>query len=570
MITYMINSGLELCMRCMSRLGPDGRCIVCGCTNSDLRFNGSHIVPGTLLGSRYVVGTAMFTDAEGIQYIGYDTNEKYKVTLKEYFPGELAVRDEYDMSISPRKGREAAFKALLTDFYELYSALRAVPETDGVIPVLDVFRENSTVYAVSKYIASVSFEEALAGNGGELTWSQVKKLFMPVLENISMLHTRGIVHRGISPETLLVDPSGAINISGFAIASARTSQSATGALLYSGYSAPEQYAADGCQGSWTDVYSLSSVIYRALTGTRPPEADERKIQDNLVPAAELNPNVPQNVSEAVFEGMLIYPKSRLQTVDELISRLLSEAGSHTAVFVAQDKNKPAQTRRSASGEGKSAFPARRGMPYGVLACLITMIVLLLIGGGFLYKQYEKLQNEKGVTISQLSNVDIDALADTISKVPDFKGQYIETVKANESYAEVFKFEFIDDYNDSYPEGIVYDQSVEKGTKLEEGRKMSITLYVSKGSQYEEMPDLIGSKLEYAIKVLDEKGIYYKVMGIASDEGEPGFVLRTNKEVGEKIDTKVDVVILFVLDEEQSEQSSGISGGITGGVSGGAE
>ena len=85
-----------------------------------------------------------------------------------------------------------------------------------------------------------------------------------------------------------------------------------------------------------------------------------------------------------------------------------------------------------------------------------------------------------------------------------------------------------------------------------------------------MPDLIGSKLEYAIKVLDEKGIYYKVMGIASDEGEPGFVLRTNKEVGEKIDTKVDVVILFVLDEEQSEQSSGISGGITGGVSGGAE
>ena len=566
----MINGGLELCMRCMSRLGPDGRCVVCGSSNENLRFDGSHIVPGTLLGLRYVVGTAMLTDAEGVQYIGYDTNEKYKVTIKEYFPRELAFRDEYDMSVSPKKGREAAFKALLTDFYELYSALRALPETDGVIPVLDVFRENSTVYAVSKYIASISFEEALAGNGGELTWSQVKKLFMPVLENLSALHMKGIVHRGVSPETLLVDPSGAINVSGFAIASARTGQSATGALLYSGYSAPEQYSADGCQGSWTDVYSICAVMYRALTGTRPPEADERKIQDNLVPAAELNPGVPQNVSEAVFEGMLIYPRSRLQTIDELISRLLSETGSHTAVFVAQDKNKPASGRESSAGARSGVLPARRGMPYGVLACLITMIVLLLIGGGFLYAQYEKLQREKGVTISELSNVDIDALADTIRKVPDFKGQYIETVKANESYAEVFKFEYIDDYNDNYPEGIIYDQSIEKDTKLEEGRKMSITLYVSKGSQYEEMPDLVGSKLEYAMKVLDEKGIYYKVMGIASEDGEPGFVLRTNKEEGDKIDTKVDVVILFVLDESASEQSSGISGGITGGVSGDAE
>ncbi len=563
----MINSGLELCMRCMSRLGADGRCTVCGSRNSDLRFDASQLVPGTRLKERYVAGAAMDSDAEGVRYIGYDMEEKYKVTIKEYFPRELSVRDEYDMSISSRRGHEAAFKALMSDFEELYGALRELPNMASVIPVTDVFRENASVYAVSKYTGAITFEEAIAGTGGELSWSQVKKLFMPVLEDISALHMRGIIHRGISPETLLVEPSGAISVSGFSIVSARTNQSATGALLYSGYSAPEQYTADGFQGPWTDVYSLCAVIYRALTGTRPPEADERKIQDNLVPAAELNPNVPQNVSEAVFEGMLLYPKSRLQSVDELISRLLSEGGSHTAVFVAPDKNRPASGKTAEKQASGGIFPVRRGVPYGVLACLITMVALLLIGAGFLYKQYEKLQREKGVTISQLSSIDIEALAGTISKVPDFKGQYIETVKANESYAEVFRFEFIDDYNDSYPEGIVYDQSIKPDTKLEGGRKLSITLYVSKGSQYEEMPDLVGSKLEYAMKVLDEKGIYYKVMGIASEDGEPGFVLRTNKEVGDKIDTKVDVVILFVLDDGNSEQSGGITGGITGGVTG---
>ncbi|MBE6883518.1 MAG: PASTA domain-containing protein [Ruminococcaceae bacterium] len=568
MITYMMNNGLDLCMRCMSRMGENGRCTVCA-SPKDIPYDSAHLVPGTLLKTRYVVGMATFEDAEGVTYIGYDINAKCKVTVKEYFPREICSRDEYTLEVMPKSGYEAAFKSLMLDFEELNRKLMTLGNMECMIPVIDTFRENDTVYAISRNVNAVILEEALAENGGEMTWAQVKKLFLPVLETLSALHAKGIVHRGISPRTLLVDANGNINISGFCIAEARSAQSEIDASLYAGYSAPEQYQADGLQGSWTDVYSVSAVLYRALSGTRPPESNERKIKDNLIPVAELNAAVPQNVSDAVFEGMLVYTKSRLQTIDQLISGLLSAGGSHTAVFVAQDKTKPKQKEEKKQQTAK-AEPnfiqkyARRGMPYGGIACLITMVILIVVGGMILYAQYQRIEEEKGVTISELSDIDIDELAGTISKVPDFVGQYIETVKSNSEYADCFRFAFEYDYNDSFPEGIVYDQSIKKDTALEKNKKLSITLYVSQGSQYEEMPDLVGSTLDYAMKVLDDMGVYYKVMPIASEEGEPGFVLRTNKGEGEKIDTNVDVIILFVKEEVTEEEKPG-KGGLSGGV-----
>ncbi|MBQ9938566.1 MAG: PASTA domain-containing protein [Oscillospiraceae bacterium] len=558
----MNSNGLDLCMRCMSRMGENGRCTVCAGTN-DMPYDSAHLVPGTLLKTRYIAGMATFEDAEGVTYIGYDISAKCKVSIKEYFPREICTRDEYDMEVIPKRGHEAAFKSLLADFVELKKKLMLMGPMDNLIPVTDVFAENSTAYAVSRHVNTVVLEDALTGNGGEMTWAQVKKLFMPVLETLSALHAKGIIHRGISPRTLLVDANGAINLSAFCIAESRCAQSEIGGSLYDGYSAPEQYQADGYQGSWTDVYSVAAVIYRALTGTRPPESTERKIKDNLVPIFELNSAVPQNVSEAIFEAMLLYAKSRLQTIDQLISALLTEGGSHTAVFVAQDKNLP--KKKEGSTKTEKAEPnffqryARRGMPYGVIACLVTMVILIAVGGMVLYTQYQKIQDEQGVNVSDLSDIDIDELAGTITEVPDFVGQYIETVKANAEYVDFFRFEFVDDYNDSYPEGIIYDQSVKKGTDLQKNKKLSITLYVSKGSQYEEMPDLVGSTVDYAMKVLGDMGVYYKVMPIASEEGQPGFVLRTNKTEGEKIDPNVDVIILFVKDEQSSEESETSSG-----------
>ena len=80
---------------------------------------------------------------------------------------------------------------------------------------------------------------------------------MPVLSTLGMLHTAGIVHRGISPVTLHIGRDGKMRIGGFSISQARTSRSELTAQLFPGYAAVEQYGFEGEQGAWTDIYSFA-------------------------------------------------------------------------------------------------------------------------------------------------------------------------------------------------------------------------------------------------------------------------------------------------------------------------
>lgn len=121
----------------------------------------------------------------------------------------------------------------------------------GVVPVIDRFVDNNTVYVVYRYIRALNFSAFLQRNSGELTWGQAKKMFLPLLNTLSQLHKKGIVHRGISPETILVDQDNKLWLTGFCIADTRTEGGDVGAALFEGYAAPEQYSLSGWQGSWT-------------------------------------------------------------------------------------------------------------------------------------------------------------------------------------------------------------------------------------------------------------------------------------------------------------------------------
>ena len=125
-----------------------------------------------------------------------------------------------------------------------------------------------SIYAVSQYSKTISFADFLMRSGGELTWIQAKRLLMPLFLHVSALHKVGMIHRGISPDTLRLDSKGQLYLSGFCIVSARTDRSELEAELFSGYAAPEQYSLSSWQGRWTDVYALAAVLYDVYN--RPP------------------------------------------------------------------------------------------------------------------------------------------------------------------------------------------------------------------------------------------------------------------------------------------------------------
>ena len=94
----------------------------------------------------------------------------------------------------------------------------------------------------------------------------------------------GLLHRGISPETVFITKTGSAKLSGYATLGLRTADSELKSQMFDGYAAPEQYAVAEFDGKYTDIYGLGALFYRVLTGKTPVPANLRRMNDTLPPA----------------------------------------------------------------------------------------------------------------------------------------------------------------------------------------------------------------------------------------------------------------------------------------------
>lgn len=313
-------SNLNLCYGCMEPLGDESVCKHCGYDQNTAAHAG-HLKPGTVLHERFTVGRALAANGEGITYIAYDNSVGCKVLVREYMPQQLCSRVPDSAEINVSYERLAQYKALMAEYTELNKALARLRNLSHLNPALDLFAENNTTYAVYEYLEGRTLLEYLKENAGELSWNVVRRIFPPLFTTLSLLHNAGVLHRGISPETIFVTDKGELKLLGFCISAVRTNDTELDAELFDGYAAPEQYFADRQQGTWTDVYGICAVLYRILTGARATDAISRQDYDNLVPPAELNPHVPENVSQGIMQGLALDGNARVRTITDLVTIL---------------------------------------------------------------------------------------------------------------------------------------------------------------------------------------------------------------------------------------------------------
>lgn len=550
----MTPNNVKLCMGCMNPL-PEGedKCPHCG-YQEGMPYSMTYLRPGTVLKERYLIGKVVDKNSEGATYIAYDQTEDKKVLVREFMPEQIAERNESNQCVRPKAGYERQFKTALSDFVELSRQLLALNKISGIVPVLDRFVDNDTVYVVYRFLRTLKLSDFLQRNGGELTWSQTKKMFLPLLNTLSQLHKKGILHRGISPETIWVDQDNKLWLAGFCIADTRTEGGDVGAALFEGYAAPEQYSLSSWQGTWTDVYGISAVLYRTLTGTRPADGNSRRISDDLCPPNELNRKIPANISDAIFTGMIVPNEKRVQNIDEFTGLLLEEGDTHTAIFESSKVNLEVKKKKNQS----------RKVRVAVWAMGITLLILLGVMFWVLYTLgiFDKKETSRpSQTISYLDEQSA-ATNSAISAdgVPDFVGKDIDAIKNDPAYADRFEFMEKEDYNEEYSKNIVYDQEPAKGTPMP--NKGYVTLYVSKGSEMVPMPGLKGSTLEFATKTLTENELKYEVINIVDASAEPGLIIRTYPAEGEMVSKKTSTVYLYIK-EDGVVSSGSFNGGAVG-------
>lgn len=568
-----------LCMGCMNDKTYDGPCKLCG-YNDDDPYIPTYLAPKTFLNNRYIVGRLLSYNGEGAVYIGYDTAAKTKVTIKEFMPDTLCSRRKGETSVTVNPENSPLYKANMSEFEDLHRTLMKLSDTAHIQAVLDVFCENNTCYAVFEFINGISLKTFLANSSGGLTWDRVKELFPPLFTTLSLVHRAGIIHRGLSPQTIFVTDKMELKLTGFSISAARTTNTEIACEIYNGYAAPEQYTNDEMNGTWTDVYGIAAVLYRVLTGTTPLDACSDKIADMPEPML-VNRNVPANVSKVIMSGMAISPEQRIRDIGEFVSRLF-----------APPKFSPEENRRISGNNSQGNLSAReqkklkkqrkeRRKTLSVLIIAGTILILfavalaLAMSGAFSPETPSATSSESGVSsqtsvaangAGTSSDTSSQTTADSsepntsesesapsetsvsepedMVKVPDFyERRYDSTVTR---YEGLFTFVPTYEYTEEHRAGLMYDQSIAEGTMVPKGTQISVT--VSKGSSAVALPAYVGvTGTDYVAK-LTALNIKYSIEEVDKhvDGVQKGYVIKCSKSIGDIIDVgEGETVIVYV-------------------------
>ena len=188
-----------------------------------------------------------------------------------------------------------------------------------IVPVLRYFEANGTAYTVMEFEDGRSVAQLLREPNRRLQADEVRRLAEGLLSGLRAVHAQGFLHRDIKPSNVIVRRDGVPILIDFGAArqamGGRT-RTLTG-ILTPQYAPIEQYALDGKQGPWSDIYSAAAVLHHTVAGHPPPEAASRVGTDPYRPLAVTQADrFDQTFLAAIDRGLAFAPDERPQTIDD--------------------------------------------------------------------------------------------------------------------------------------------------------------------------------------------------------------------------------------------------------------
>ena len=313
----------EYCYNCMEPLMGEGNCPKCG-SDGNISVPAHHLLPGTILNGKFCVGRALGEGGFGITYIGRDVKLDMKVAIKEYYPNGYVSRSNTissQVNDSVTEGRKDFFEKGRERFLREAQILAKFSGEAGVVDVRDFFEENNTAYIIMEYLDGVDLKNYLKQNG-VMRAERVVELLTPVMLSLKKVHARGLIHRDISPDNIMIvgDKVKLLDFGAARTVSAEANKSLS-VMLKPGYAPEEQYRSKGKQGPWTDIYALCATMYKCITGITPDDATQRVFSDEVKAPSALGVAISPEIERAIMRGMSVNQNDRYQTIDDLIRGL---------------------------------------------------------------------------------------------------------------------------------------------------------------------------------------------------------------------------------------------------------
>ncbi len=556
----MINTE-NLCMGCMNETNGEQICSVCG-YDSSLQNHSQALPTRFEIDNRYIVGKALSVNGEGITYIGFDKATENAVKIKEYFPLSVAVRNP-DTSVSIADGKKYVFNEGLLEFLEIN---RNIMEQSlaSLLEVKSVFEWGGTAYAIFENIQGITLRDFLDRNGGTLKWEQARALLLPLIDTVKEMNDSGIVHKGISPETILVGRDGKLRITDYSINKLRLDGTEVESQLFDGFAAVEQYGIYEMQtGAFTDVYGFCATLFTVLIGTVIPKATLRIEDQSLSIPARFAEELPRHVLAALANGLKVKPNERTRDIEALKNELVyGEIVENEPKAKVEQKDIPSKSQKKQSKASKS------NAKYVVISALATVLVFAVIGAVLMFTVFkddvfgtpsdpsESSSLSSAPQVDAIGSVDSDAAESVkLYTVPDFTGKtYAEIIDDEDN--ETFKISIKSKtFSDKYAKGQVCKQSVEKGKEVEKETKIELT--ISLGSKEFKMPNVVGlDELTAKLELLKAGFLYsnIEVLEKYDEQSEPGVILEQTPEYSKKVNA--DIVVKIYKNTYEGEEPMG--------------
>ena len=327
----------QYCYYCMSKKAGDV-CSVCG-RHAEADVGVHHLLPGTVLENRYLIGYAIGEGGFGITYIGRDLKLDMVVAVKEYYPNGFVNRNntaDNRITITSREKAEYVENGK-KQFIREARILAKFSGNQSIVDVRDHFECNNTAYIVMEYIQGITLSTYIKTNGNFAATDLIKRM-LPLFRALKLIHKNGLIHRDISPDNIMILPNGSLKLMDFGAAREVNfdDKKSLSIVLRPGYAPEEQYRSKGEQGPWTDIYAACATIYKCITGVTPDESTERVYADELQPPSRCGVDIPLRYEQALMKGLAVYQKDRYQSVDELIEAFSVKEGSDISVISIND------------------------------------------------------------------------------------------------------------------------------------------------------------------------------------------------------------------------------------------
>ncbi|MCI9362682.1 MAG: Stk1 family PASTA domain-containing Ser/Thr kinase [Oscillospiraceae bacterium] len=496
------------------------------------------------------------------KYLGKKLDGRYEITELIGIGGMANVYKAYDVI----ENRVVAVKILREEYmgneemrrrFKNESKAMAVLNHSNVMRVYDVSFSDRMQSIVMEYIDGITLKEYIEQQGS-LKWKEAVHFTVQTLRALQHAHDKGIVHRDIKPQNIMLLSDGTIKITDFGIARFARSETRTltdKAIGSVHYISPEQ-AAGAATDARTDLYAVGVILYEMLTGRVPFEADTpvsvalKQIQSTAIPPRQINPSIPEGLQEITLHAMEKDITKRYQSAAQMLRDIdefkrdpsISFEYKYLDVPSGREKSKYTDAIRSVRAEKdnkkmskkkKKRRKPKRAPIIPVLAGVTTAFVI--VTGAFILWMF--MMNNPFTEVAQ-------------DYTPDLVGQKWNNVQVAPKYEKfIIEPDGDPEYNNEYGRGVIFDQTPKAGMNIKLNKKIKVK--ISRGPQSLLLPDYSGQDLTQVVAELSSQGIDTLQKGKFDDATPVNTIINTSPPSGTEVGAGEAVTLYYSMGKKET-------------------